>query len=79
MENGVPAKLKVPSNLFIIGTVNIDETTNMFSPKVLDRANIIEFRVTREEMQCFLGNIKDINMEVLIRKGAGMTKRFFWI
>ena len=35
--------LKLPDNLFIIGTVNIDETTYMFSPKVLDRANTIEF------------------------------------
>ena len=35
--------LEIPSNLFIIGTVNVDETTYMFSPKVLDRANTIEF------------------------------------
>ncbi len=35
--------LKLPNNLFIIGTVNVDETTYMFSPKVLDRANTIEF------------------------------------
>ena len=35
--------LGIPSNLFIIGTVNVDETTYMFSPKVLDRANTIEF------------------------------------
>ena len=35
--------LKLPKNLFTIGTVNIDETTYMFSPKVLDRANTIEF------------------------------------
>ena len=76
VENGVPSKLKVPSNLFIIGTVNIDETTNMFSPKVLDRANTIEFRVTQEEMKNFLGNIKDINMEALTGKGAGMAKSF---
>lgn len=76
MGNGVPSKLKVPSNLFIIGTVNIDETTNMFSPKVLDRANTIEFRVTKEEMEHFLGNIKDINMDVLTGKGAGMAKSF---
>ncbi len=34
--------LKLPSNLFFIGTVNIDETTYMFSPKVLDRAHVIE-------------------------------------
>ncbi|HMY83576.1 MAG TPA: DUF3578 domain-containing protein [Saprospiraceae bacterium] len=76
IENGVPAKLKVPSNLFIIGTVNIDETTNMFSPKVLDRANTIEFRVTQDEMKKFLGNIRDINMDALTSKGAGMAKSF---
>ena len=35
--------LEIPDNLFIIGTVNVDETTYMFSPKVLDRANVIEF------------------------------------
>ena len=35
--------LLLPKNLFIIGTVNVDETTYMFSPKVLDRANTIEF------------------------------------
>lgn len=76
VQNGVPAKLKVPSNLFIIGTVNIDETTNMFSPKVLDRANTIEFRVTQDEMKNFLSNIKDINMDALTRKGAGMANSF---
>jgi 5-methylcytosine-specific restriction protein B len=74
--NGVPARLKVPSNLFIIGTVNIDETTNMFSPKVLDRANTIEFRVTQDEMKDFLVNIREINMGVLTGKGAGMSKSF---
>ena len=76
VQNGVPARLKLPSNLFIIGTVNIDETTNMFSPKVLDRANTIEFRVTQDEMKNFLGNIKDINMGTLTGKGAGMAKSF---
>ncbi|MDO5848515.1 MAG: hypothetical protein Q4P18_03180 [Methanobrevibacter sp.] len=36
--------VKIPENLFIVGTVNVDETTYMFSPKVLDRANTIEFK-----------------------------------
>lgn len=36
--------LPYPKNLFVTGTVNIDETTYMFSPKVLDRANVIEFK-----------------------------------
>jgi 5-methylcytosine-specific restriction protein B len=76
IENGVPAKLRVPSNLFIIGTVNIDETTNMFSPKVLDRANTIEFRVRQDEMQNFLSNIRDIDMDTLKGKGAGMAQSF---
>lgn len=39
----VPSKLYLPPNLYVTGTVNVDETTYMFSPKVLDRANVIEF------------------------------------
>ncbi|RHW35911.1 hypothetical protein D1B33_12520 [Lysinibacillus yapensis] len=35
--------LTIPGNLYIIGTVNMDETTHPFSKKVLDRANTIEF------------------------------------
>jgi 5-methylcytosine-specific restriction protein B len=35
-------ELKLPENLFIIGTINIDETTNPVSDKVLDRASVIE-------------------------------------
>lgn len=34
--------LELPSNLYVTGTVNVDESTYMFSPKVLDRANVIE-------------------------------------
>ena len=45
-----PAKLPFPDNLFIAGTVNVDETTYMFSPKVLDRANTMEFRVRTEDL-----------------------------
>lgn len=36
-------KISLSNNLNVIGTVNIDETTYMFSPKVLDRANTLEF------------------------------------
>lgn len=38
----VPNRIEIPDNLYIIGTVNVDETTYMFSPKVLDRAHVIE-------------------------------------
>ncbi len=54
----VPAKITLPENLFIIGTVNIDETTYMFSPKVLDRANVIEFRVSDDEMESYFSRSK---------------------
>ena len=36
-------ELHIPENLYIVGTVNMDETTFPFSKKVLDRANTIEF------------------------------------
>ncbi|MGZ7136390.1 MAG: McrB family protein, partial [Methanobacterium sp.] len=39
----IPNAVEIPLNLYITGTVNIDESTYMFSPKVLDRANVIEF------------------------------------
>jgi len=42
-EQGIPKEIKLPPNLYIIGTVNMDETTYSFSPKVLDRAFTIEF------------------------------------
>ena len=48
--DGYSGSLKYPKNLFIVGTVNIDETTYMFSPKVLDRANVIEFIPEKESV-----------------------------
>jgi energy-coupling factor transporter ATP-binding protein EcfA2 len=33
-----PRELYLPPNLYFVGTVNVDETTHAFSPKVLDRA-----------------------------------------
>ena len=38
----VRAELPLPPNLFIIGTINVDETTNPVSDKVLDRASVID-------------------------------------
>ena len=35
-------RLTIPQNLFVVGTVNMDETTCAFSRKVLDRAMTIE-------------------------------------
>jgi 5-methylcytosine-specific restriction protein B len=75
-KDSIPSKIKLPKNLFIIGTVNIDETTYMFSPKVLDRANVIEFRVSENEMESYLKNYKPLDLDLLKSKGANMGKSF---
>jgi 5-methylcytosine-specific restriction protein B len=41
--DGIPASVPYPSNLVIIGTVNMDETTHGLSDKILDRAFTMEF------------------------------------
>jgi len=52
----IPPELNIPENIFVIGTVNVDETTYMFSPKVLDRANTIEVLPTPAEEYMNLEN-----------------------
>ena len=72
----IPAEVELPKNLFIIGTVNVDETTYMFSPKVLDRANVIEFRMDAGELEGFLGNPAKPDLSKLDGKGASFGKAF---
>lgn len=72
----VPNKISWPQNLFVIGTVNIDETTYMFSPKVLDRANTIEFRIDDNHIKNFLEKPSKIDLSVLDGKGASMAQHF---
>ena len=42
-STSVPMRVRYPSNLALIGTVNMDETTHGLSDKVLDRAYTLEF------------------------------------
>ncbi len=51
LAEDVPTRLPVPPNLMVIGTVNIDETTHGFSPKVLDRAFTVE--LTHVDVRAF--------------------------
>ena len=71
----VPRKLAIPANVFVIGTVNVDETTYMFSPKVLDRANVIEFRMPAGSVGTFMkaGKTGSLKMEYA---GDGVAERF---
>jgi 5-methylcytosine-specific restriction protein B len=72
----IPKTLKFPKNLFIIGTMNVDETTYMFSPKVLDRAQVIEFRVSEDDMKNFLANPSTPNLAAIESKGAKYAEAF---
>lgn len=70
----VPRQLRLPPNLFVVGTVNVDETTYMFSPKVLDRANVLEFRVPEGAVGSFFGGTTG-NLDVPAAP-AGTAARF---
>jgi hypothetical protein len=50
-----PELVPLPDNVFVVGTVNVDETTYMFSPKVLDRAFTFEIRTATDELDPTLG------------------------
>ncbi|HVB57160.1 MAG TPA: hypothetical protein VNE63_12115 [Candidatus Acidoferrales bacterium] len=76
MRDGVPGEVRFPHNVFVIGTVNVDETTYMFSPKVLDRANVIEFRVDGNELLGFAERPSDIELDSLRAVGFGFSSPF---
>lgn len=76
LRGDVEPQLALPNNLFIVGTVNVDETTYMFSPKVLDRANVIEFRVTREDLAAFLLAPRSPDLDGLDGRGSVFGQPF---
>lgn len=74
-RGNIPKNIPLPGNLFITGTVNVDETTYMFSPKVLDRANVIEFRADEDQVFSFLDSFAQPDMSKLFGKGAAFGPR----
>lgn len=68
---GVPPRLLLPQNVFVIGTVNVDETTYMFSPKVLDRANVIEFKMDGADLKEFLADPAPLDLDSI--EGMGLA------
>ena len=60
----------------MVGTVNVDESTYMFSPKVLDRANVIEFRVSQSEIEEFLKDPVGVDLRELATAGTKYGKLF---
>ena len=43
----IPPKIKLPENVVFIGTINVDEVSHPLSPKLLDRANVVEFHADK--------------------------------
>ena len=74
-ELDIPNEIGWPENLFIIGTVNIDETTYMFSPKVLDRANVIEFRLKKDDLKTYFTQTNTASQNIK-GEGANMAESF---
>ena len=56
----IPESIRLPKNLFVTGTVNIDETTYMFSPKVLDRSNVVEFKPEKDDVLAIMTGASDV-------------------
>ena len=63
-ELDVPGKVTIPPNFYVIGTVNVDETTHPFSRKVLDRANTIELFDVDLTDQAAMGAIRPSAAEI---------------
>ena len=69
-QKKIPKAINLPDNVYITGTVNIDETTYMFSPKVLDRANVIEFKVAKEDITNFLNSFGGEDLQEVAAEGV---------
>ena len=68
--------LKVPQNVWFIGTANHDETTLQFAPKTYDRANILEMPINIEEFE-----IKDVDLSqvtIPIKEFVNFTSSQKW-
>lgn len=65
-----PRELFLPPNLYFTGTVNVDETTHAFSPKVLDRAFTIE--ITDVDLERYPA---EIDVETDGEESVALTER----
>ena len=68
----IPRRLYLPPNVYFTGSVNVDETTHVFSPKVLDRAFVVEsdmpdFDSYAEHVANSNGEADDIDVEKIKR------------
>lgn len=67
-------RLVMPRNLFVVGTVNVDETTYMFSPKVLDRAHVIELAARAPSMYMNTHQVAGLGSTITILEADGLIR-----
>ena len=68
----IRAELPLPANLYIIGTINVDESTNPVSDKVLDRASVID--MSSVDVPGFLTSLEDRHPELKDARSASEAK-----
>lgn len=67
----IPAEMTLSANLFVVGTINVDETTNPVSDKVLDRAIVID--TSAVELQSFMTTLD--NREPVLKDAREACER----
>jgi 5-methylcytosine-specific restriction protein B len=68
----IRAELPLPPNLFIVGTINVDETTSPVSDKVLDRASVIDMSTV--DVPGFLASLEGRYPELKDARAASEAK-----
>jgi hypothetical protein len=60
--------LRIPQNVIVIGTVNMDETTHQFSRKVIDRAMTIEMNLPEDKpFMKFFAEFREIGYREIVQ------------
>lgn len=73
-ESIVGKRITIPSNVYVVGTVNMDETTHPLSKKVLDRANTIEFNQVKLDSFEFLMDAEEVQAKYV--SNSSLTAKF---
>lgn len=69
-----PYEIPIYSNVLFVGTINIDETTQTLSDKVLDRSNYIEFNIPDNHINNWINTLNVVSVETVIRENKNEKK-----
>ncbi|WP_336046022.1 McrB family protein [Solibacillus ferritrahens] len=69
-----PHELPIASNVLFVGTINIDETTQTLSDKVLDRSNLIEFNIPKDHINNWITMLNENQIEQVTKENKNDKK-----